>query len=94
MRGPTNSCVCSISGRSASSGARGSHAAGATVILTTHILEVAERLADRIGIIGHGRLVADGTLAELARKAGGAAGLEETFLALTQRQSTSLDRAA
>ena len=40
-------------------------AAGATVILTTHILEVAERLADRIGIIRQGRLVAEGTMAEL-----------------------------
>ena len=35
--------------------------AGATVILTTHILEVAERMADRIGIIAGGRLLAEGT---------------------------------
>ena len=57
--------------------------AGGTVILTTHILEVAERLADRIGIIRAGRLVAEGTLAEL-RAAQGAAGasLEEMFIAL------------
>lgn len=39
--------------------------AGATIILTTHILEVAERLADRIGIIQHGRLIAEGTLEDL-----------------------------
>ncbi len=39
--------------------------AGATVILTTHILEVAERLADRIGIITAGKLVAQGTMEEL-----------------------------
>ncbi|WP_426166914.1 ABC transporter ATP-binding protein [Sandarakinorhabdus sp. DWP1-3-1] len=60
-------------------------AAGATVILTTHILEVAERMATRIGIIRAGRLVAEGTLAEL-RTAGGRAGatLEEMFLALAQ----------
>ena len=38
---------------------------GSTIILTTHILEVAERLADRIGIIVHGRLIAEGTLDEL-----------------------------
>ena len=44
--------------------------AGATVILTTHILEVAERLADRIGIIQSGRLLAEGTLAELRIKSG------------------------
>ncbi len=57
--------------------------AGGTVILTTHILEVAERLADRIGIIRAGRLVAEGTLAEL-RAAQGAAGasLEDMFIAL------------
>jgi len=57
---------------------------GATIILTTHILEVAERLADRIGIIQRGRLIAQGTLAEL-RVAGGAheASLEDLFLNLT-----------
>jgi len=57
---------------------------GATVILTTHILEVAERLADRIGIIQRGRLIAEGTLHQL-RSAGGAdhASLEEIFLGLT-----------
>ncbi|MBV8973352.1 MAG: ABC transporter ATP-binding protein [Sphingomonadaceae bacterium] len=60
-------------------------AAGCTVILTTHILEVAERMADRIGIIRDGRLVAEGTLAEL-RDARGAAGasLEDLFLALAE----------
>ncbi len=60
-------------------------AGGATVILTTHILEVAERMADRIGIIRAGRLVAQGSLAEL-RTAGGRDGatLEEMFLELAQ----------
>jgi ABC-2 type transport system ATP-binding protein len=53
--------------------------AGGTVILTTHILEVAERLADRIGIIRAGQLVAEGTPAELA---GGDDTLEDVFLAL------------
>jgi ABC-2 type transport system ATP-binding protein len=57
---------------------------GATIILTTHILEVAERLADRIGIIQRGRLIAEGTLDQL-RSAGGRdrASLEEIFLDLT-----------
>jgi ABC-2 type transport system ATP-binding protein len=57
---------------------------GATIILTTHILEVAERLATRIGIIRAGRLVAEGTLDELraSRAGGGNATLEEMFLAL------------
>jgi ABC-2 type transport system ATP-binding protein len=36
---------------------------GTTVIMTTHILEVAERMAERIGVIAHGRLIAEGTLA-------------------------------
>src|SRR5215475_10796426 len=44
--------------------------AGSTVIMTTHILEVAERMADRIGVIAAGRLVAEGTLAELRAQNG------------------------
>jgi ABC-2 type transport system ATP-binding protein len=60
-----------------------SHVAkGGTVILTTHILEVAERLAQRIGIIQHGRLIAQGTLDEL-RVATPGASLEDMFLRLT-----------
>jgi len=60
-------------------------AAGGTVIMTTHILEVAERMADRIGVIAGGRLIAEGTLDELHRKTGKtAASLEETFLALVE----------
>ena len=55
---------------------------GGTVVLTTHILEVAERLAQRIGIIEHGRLIAQGTLDELRVQAGGAT-LEDVFLQLT-----------
>jgi ABC-2 type transport system ATP-binding protein len=59
-------------------------AAGATVILTTHILEVAERMADRIGIIQNGRLLAEGTLTELRERAGEREGtLEDVFLELT-----------
>jgi ABC-2 type transport system ATP-binding protein len=58
---------------------------GATVILTTHILEVAERMADRIGIIQRGRLLAEGTLDELRSRHGGGVGasLEDVFLGLT-----------
>ena len=60
-------------------------AAGGTVIMTTHILEVAERMADRIGIIAGGRLIAEGTLDDLHRKTGKTAtSLEETFLALVE----------
>jgi ABC-2 type transport system ATP-binding protein len=67
-------------------------AAGGTVIMTTHILEVAERMADRIGVIAAGRLIAEGTLDDLRRQAGMSAGvggtsLEETFLALVAEQA-------
>jgi ABC-2 type transport system ATP-binding protein len=61
--------------------------AGHTVIMTTHILEVAERMADRIGIIAHGKLIAEGSLEELRRLARGAATLEETFLTLVAAES-------
>ena len=57
--------------------------AGCSVIMTTHILDVAERMADRIGVIASGRLIAEGTLDDLRRQAGaGHASLEDTFLAL------------
>ncbi len=62
--------------------------AGATIILTTHILEVAERLADRIGIIRAGRLVAEGTMDELRATAGaGRSTLEDVFLEVINAQS-------
>jgi ABC-2 type transport system ATP-binding protein len=63
--------------------------AGATIILTTHILEVAERLAERIGIVDRGRLIAEGTLTELKSALGssGSATLEDVFLAVTARDA-------
>jgi ABC-2 type transport system ATP-binding protein len=58
---------------------------GGSVILTTHILEVAERLAERIGIMSGGRLIAEGTMTELRSHSGQAAGsLEDIFLQLIQ----------
>ena len=57
--------------------------AGGTVILTTHILEIAERLAERISIISRGRILAQGTLAELRRQVGHGGTLEDVFLELT-----------
>jgi ABC-2 type transport system ATP-binding protein len=61
--------------------------AGGTVIMTTHILEVAERMADRIGVIAGGRLIAEGTLEDLRRQTGKTAtSLEDTFLALVAEQ--------
>jgi ABC-2 type transport system ATP-binding protein len=58
--------------------------AGGSVILTTHILDVAERMAERIGVIRTGRLIAEGTLAELRAHASGgtSATLEDVFLEL------------
>ena len=55
--------------------------AGCTVILSTHILEVAERLANRIGIIRGGKLLAEGSFTELQEIAG-AGTLEDVFLRL------------
>ncbi|MEO8652389.1 MAG: ABC transporter ATP-binding protein [Hyphomicrobiaceae bacterium] len=64
--------------------------AGATIILTTHILEVAERLADRIGIVHRGRLAVEGTLAELKDAAGrGSSTLEDVFLSLTHESAAA-----
>jgi ABC-2 type transport system ATP-binding protein len=57
--------------------------AGATVILTTHILEIAERLAERISIISRGRILAQGSLAELRAQVGHGGTLEDVFLELT-----------
>ncbi|HVY02244.1 MAG TPA: ABC transporter ATP-binding protein [Caulobacterales bacterium] len=58
--------------------------AGAAVILTTHILDVAERMADRIGIIQRGRLLAEGRLDELQARAGAEGTLEDVFLQLVE----------
>lgn len=59
---------------------------GRTVILTTHIMEIAEQMAERIGIISSGKLVAEGTLDELRQSAQAEAGtLESVFLELVGR---------
>lgn len=59
---------------------------GAAVVLTTHILEVAERLAERIGILHKGELIAEGTLEELRVQQGQAgASLEDLFLQMTSK---------
>ena len=57
-------------------------AAGNTVFFSTHVLEVAEKLCDRIGIIRNGSLVAVGTLEEL--RGGKDESLESLFLELTE----------
>jgi len=55
---------------------------GGTVFLTSHILEIVERLCDHIGVIQKGRLVAQGSLSELRARAGPGRTLEEVFLEL------------
>ena len=62
---------------------RGLVSRGRTVFLSTHVLEVAERLCDRVGILDHGRLLAVGSPAELLQSAPGSGTLEEVFLRLT-----------
>jgi len=57
---------------------------GGTLFFSTHIMEVAERLCDRIGIIHRGRLAAYGTLVELRDQAKDKASLENIFLELTE----------
>jgi ABC-2 type transport system ATP-binding protein len=60
---------------------------GCTVIMTTHILEVAERMAERIGVISRGRLIAEGTLDELRQQSGASnTSLEDVFLTLVAEQ--------
>ncbi|MEP9382483.1 ABC transporter ATP-binding protein [Nocardioides cheoyonin] len=59
-------------------------AEGVTVLLTTQNLDEADELADRVGVLDGGRLVAEGTPAELKRRVpGGAASLDDVFLTLT-----------
>jgi ABC-2 type transport system ATP-binding protein len=66
------------------------HNDGVTVIMTTHILEVAERMAERIGVIAQGRLIAEGTLDELRGQAlHGGTSLEDIFLDLVAEHSAA-----
>jgi ABC-2 type transport system ATP-binding protein len=68
---------------------------GVTLFFTTHVLDVVERLCDEVAVIDHGRIVAQGTLAEIRaqREVAGDATLEDVFLKLVaadvQRQDLS-----
>jgi len=64
---------------------RGLKQSGKTVILTSHYIEEVEALADRVGIIDNGKLIALGTPAELKQRHG-AANLEDVFITLTGRK--------
>jgi len=67
---------------------------GKTVFLSTHVLEIAERLCDRVGILHHGKLVALGTMQELRERARGVQSLEEIFLDLTGGGAPAAELAA
>jgi ABC-2 type transport system ATP-binding protein len=65
---------------------------GGAVLFSTHIMEVAERICTRIGIIYRGRILAEGTLDQLRHMAGGRdATLEEVFLKLTNEEAEVAD---
>ena len=65
---------------------------GNSVILTTHVLDVAERMAQQIGILNRGRLIAAGTLDELRARSGEAGGtLESVFLELIDQSDRDAD---
>ena len=59
---------------------------GGTVFMSTHTLELAEAVADRIGIINRGQLIAVGTMQELRARADRQHNLEEIFLRLTEEE--------
>ena len=62
---------------------RATRAAGTTIVLTTHYLEEADALCDRVVVIDAGRVVADGTPAALKSEIGENSTLDDVFLALT-----------
>jgi ABC-2 type transport system ATP-binding protein len=65
--------------------------AGTTVFLTTHVLQIAQAVCDRVGILDRGRLVAVGSLAEL--RAREQEDLEDVFVRVTQRGTDESDPA-
>ena len=62
---------------------------GVTVFLSSHSLDVVEEVADRIGIINHGRLISCGTLDALRKQAAVDGSLEEVFLTLTHPEEAN-----
>ncbi|GGB26437.1 hypothetical protein GCM10011492_15830 [Flexivirga endophytica] len=67
-------------------------AGGTTVLLTTQYLEEADRLCDRISVMNHGRIVAEGSPAELKARVGGS--LDDAFLDLTGRPALLTPRSS
>jgi ABC-2 type transport system ATP-binding protein len=66
--------------------------AGGTVFMSTHTLDVAEAVADRIGVINLGRLIAVGTLDELRATTVGGGRLEDIFLSMIHAAGLSAER--
>ena len=66
---------------------------GMTIFLSTHQLSVAEEMADRIGIIHRGRLIALGTVEELRRQTHESGALEKVFLTMIDAEETMRERA-
>ncbi len=64
---------------------------GVTVFLSTHILPLAEELADQVGILNRGKLIAVGTIDELRELSGEKGELEDTFLALTRGEAPAVE---
>jgi ABC-2 type transport system ATP-binding protein len=60
---------------------------GTTVFLSTHTLDIAQELADRIGIIDRGRLLGCGTMADLRKQANTDGNLEDLFLEITKEET-------
>ena len=56
---------------------------GTTILMSTHVLEIAERMCNRVGIINHGQMIEEGTMDHLRVKAKGQQSLEDIFLDLT-----------
>ncbi len=68
--------------------------AGTTMFLSTHQLSVAEEVADRVGIIHHGKLIALGTVAELRAQAHETGALEKVFLSLVDQEEAHREKIA
>ena len=68
--------------------------AGTTMFLSTHQLSVAEEIADRVGIIHHGKLIALGTVAELRAQAHETGALEKVFLSLVDQEEAHREKLA
>jgi ABC-2 type transport system ATP-binding protein len=62
---------------------------GATVLLVTHFMEEAERLCDRVIIIDHGRIIAEGSPQDLISSVAGTKSLEDVFVALTPKPAAA-----